>query len=392
MISILLILYNFSANLSNDIYLPSMPQLATFFKTDANTLQFTMTVWFLGVAMPQLFFGPLTDRFGRRPVLLGGGICFLIATFICLIANHIGMLIVGRFFQGVGVCSLNVTTFSILVDLFDYKKRNQVMNKISLFGTLAPLVGPVIGGYVSILFGWRFNFLIVLVLSMAGIIGLFFKLPESNLYLNPHALHVRNMVKNYYLLLKTPGFFPNLMTYCLLLGGLVAYLTAAPFIIITQLKIHTESFGFTQLPVFSAYVLGSIFLNRAKDEESIKKILNKGIYCSLLGSAFLLICSFLFGNHLFYFITAMTIYAFGLSLCSSPLVNEVMSSAIVSKGSAAAVLGCGMALSCAFSSMFLSLIYDGTVFSLATLLFMNAFLSMCCYVYKTLFKFALTNP
>ena len=180
MIAFLLVLYNFSANLSNDIYLPSMPKLVEFFHSDAATLQFTMTDIDFGVAVPQLFFGPLTDRLGRRPVLILGGLCFLFATLICMSATQIQVLIIGRLLQGIGVCSLNVTTFSILVDLFDYKKRTQIMNKISLFGTLAPLIGPVLGGYILIYLGWRFNFSVVFALAFIGIIGLYFKLPESN--------------------------------------------------------------------------------------------------------------------------------------------------------------------------------------------------------------------
>ena len=173
------------------------------------------------------------------------------------------------------------------------------------------------------------------------------------------------MAKSYYLLIKTPGFLRHLISYCLLLGGLVAYLTAAPFIIITQLKISPENFGYTQLPIFGAYILGAIFLDYAKDEASIKKVLHKGICCVLMGSFSLWVTSYLYGNNLIFFIFSMTLYALGLSLCSSPLVNEVMSSSQISKGSAAAFLGFGMAMSCAFSSMMVSLLYNGTVFSLS---------------------------
>lgn len=383
MIAILLILYNFCANLSNDIYLPSMPQLQQIFSVGPNTLQFTMTTWFLGVALPQLFFGPLTDRIGRRIVLLGGGICFLFATLLCAMASHISLLIIGRFFQGVGICSLNVTTFSILADLYDYQRRTRIMNNISLFGTLAPLVGPVLGGYILVYLGWRYNFLVVFLLASLGILGLYFKLPESNLCLNPQALAFQQIVKNYYRLFKTAGFLRHLIAYCLLLGGLVAYLTGAPFLIISQFKVSPEHFGFTQLPIFGAYVVGAILLGFAKDEEHIKKILKIGLYGTLAGSLGLWMCCLFFGNHLICFIVFITLYAFGLSLCSSPLINEVMSSAAFAKGSGAALLGCGMALSCAFLSMVLSMIYDGQVFSLASLLLINVLLAVTSYTFKT---------
>lgn len=368
MITILLILYNFTANLSNDIYLPSMPKLESVFGVDSNMLQLTMTVWFAGVALPQLLFGPLTDKYGRRPIIIYGGICFLIATLMCMAATNIYLLIFARFLQGVGVCSLNVATYTILVDLYDYKKRTLIMNKISAFCTLAPLIGPVIGGYILIYLGWRFNFTFVFVLGGLSIIGLYFKLPESNNYLNPNALNVRNMSKSYLLLIKTPGFLRYLMVYCLLLGGLIAYLTAAPFILITKLQLHPEHFGYTQIPVFGAYVLGSLCLSRAKDENKIKALLKLGIIIVFGGSVSLLSTSLIFGTELYFFIASITIYSFGLSLCSSPLINEIMSSAVIAKGSASAFLGFGMAVSCALSSMAVSLVYNGTSASLGILL------------------------
>lgn len=365
----LLIIYNFCANLANDIYLPSMPRLTHVFSTSSATLQLTMSAWFAGVALPQLIFGPLTDRVGRRPVLFGGGLCFLIATAICAAATNVWVLIVARFFQGIGVCSLNVTTFGILIDLYNYKNRTTIMNKINLFGTLAPLVGPIIGGYILTWCNWRVNFVVIFLMGLISLLGLWCKLPESNLYLNPHALHIKNIYKNYFLLIQNKAFIRHLLPYCLMLGGLIVYLTSAPFIIIEKLKVPPQYFGYTQLPVFSAYILGSIYLDTLKDDLMIKKVMIRGVVLVFLGGLLMIIPSYFIKNNLLFFIMPMVFYTLGFSFCSSPLVNEVMSATTSTKGSAAAFLGFGMAVSCMLSSLLLGLVYNGTIISIATLLF-----------------------
>lgn len=375
----LLILYNFCANLANDIYLPSLPKLEHLFQTSSSMLQLTMTSWFAGVAIPQLIFGPLSDRFGRRPVLFAGGVCFLISSAICALATNVSTLIIARFFQGVGVCSLNVATFAILIDLYNYQSRTKIMNKINMVGTMAPLIGPVLGGYVLAFFGWRINFVIIFVMGCISILGLWFKLPESNLYLNPQAVNMRNMVHNYLQLIISKGFLKHLLPYCLILGGLIVYLTAAPFIIIEKLKISTTNFGYTQLPIFTTYILGSIYLGRVKDDAAIKKMLVLGVILVFLAGVMLLASSYLFAPNLILFIVPMMVYSLGSSFCGSPLVNEVMSSATAAKGSAAAFLGFGMAMSCMLSSLCLGLVYNGTVLMIALLIFFIAFLAASIY-------------
>lgn len=378
-IPMFLILYNFGANLANDIYLPSMPELMRIFSASSNILQLTMTVWFAGVAIPQLIFGPLTDYYGRRPVLFAGGICFLISTIVCAAAMNVWVLVVARFFQGVGVCSLNVSTFSILSDLYNNQNRTQILNKISMCGTVAPLLGPIIGGYVLAYMGWRSNFIIIFVIGLISILGLWFKLPESNLNLDRNALNPKIIYRNYVQLLKNKNFMRHLIPYCLLLGGLVAYLIASPFIIIGNLKVPPQWFGYTQLPVFAVYILGSLYVNYSKDEKSIKKLLILGIKLVFIAGLIMLGTTYLFGDHLLFYILPMIFYSFGFSLCAGPLASEVMSGINFSKGSAAAFLGFGMATSCMLSSLLLEIIYNETTLSVAILLCLISTLAAGAY-------------
>lgn len=379
-IALLLIIYNFCTNLSNDIYLPSLPTLMDVFATYPNIIQLTMTAWYAGVAIPQLFFGPLTDRFGRRPILFGGGLCFLIASIGCAFAPNVSILLLSRFFQGVGVCSWNVASYAILADLYHSHLRTRIINKLGMVGTLAPLVGPLIGSYMLIYAGWRSNFIIIFLMALFCLIGLWKKLPESNPYFNTEALYIKNIYKNYFLLLKENGFLQHLIPYCLILSSIVAYLTAAPFIIIDELKINAQYFGYTQLSIFGAYIIGALILGKQKNSEKFAIYLKVGLIIIVVASFAMFLLSHLFQDHLLIFIIPMTIYTFGSSFCASPLISEVMSTQITSKGSAAAFLGFGMALSCVLSSSLLGFFYNGTISSIAGLLFLLTTLAASLFI------------
>lgn len=381
-VPLLLVLYNFCANLANDIYLPCMPLLEHQFETSSRTLQLTMTAWFAGIAFPQLFFGPLSDRYGRRCILLNGGVCFLIASIVCAFSNSIGVLILGRFFQGVGVCSLNVATFTILSDRYDFLSRTKIINKINRVGIIAPLLGPILGGYILMYCGWRINFILIFFMGLFSVTGLWLTLSESNHYLNLEATKVKRVFKNYGDLLKNKIFLKHLVPYSLLLGGLIVYLTAAPFVIIEKLNIPVNFFGVTQLPIFGAYILGSFYLSTIKSEAAIRQLLTKGMMLVLLAGIMMVGMSYLIGNHLLSFIAPMVLYAVGFSFCGSPLVNEVMSSATEAKGSAAAILGFGMALSCMLSSLLLGFIYNGTILVIGSLMGIIAMLAASLYFYR----------
>lgn len=154
-----IIIYNLTGNLSNDIYLPTLPALANQFHVSDFLVQFSMSIWFIGVALPQLFFGLIADKFGCRPLILWGGILFLIGTFFCMTAFNIYVLLLGRFLQGIGVSSLNIATFATIGSpIYNEKNRVKFMSCINITGSLAPLVGPVIGSGLYIIWGWRSNF------------------------------------------------------------------------------------------------------------------------------------------------------------------------------------------------------------------------------------------
>ena len=360
-----LIIYSFAGNVSNDIYMPSMPALVGIFHTSKSLIQLTLTLWFLGAAIPQLLFGPIADRYGRRVLLFIGGIIFLGATLACGLTTHITILAIGRFFQGVGVCSLTIISFAVIRELYHDHQCVHWLSMISMCNSSAPLIGPLIGGYIFILLNWQTNFHLVFFLALLGLSGLWFFMPESKTELNTDALNPSVLIKNYFDLMKNKHFMKDVLSFGILFGGMIAYLTGAPFILIGQLRLAPQNFGYTQLVVFSLFMLAASLVGIICRHYGSKKTIIIGMSLILFASTIMVISSLLLPSNLYTFVGSMAIYGFGFGLASSPLAKDALSATKQAGGFSAALLGFSMTGFSSLASFAVSLFYNGSIMSVA---------------------------
>jgi len=238
--------------MSIDLYLPSMPDLTRVFHSDISQVELTLSVFLVGFALAQLIYGPLSDRYGRRPVLLVGLVLYCLASLFCLTAHSIGMLIFGRFLQSLGACCGPVLSRAILRDSFPREQVARVMASLATVMALAPAVAPMIGGNLHALFGWQANF-VLLVLFGILVFGLTWgRLPETNRHLNLHALNPMALLENYLSLLRDRAFLGYTLTVSFYFGAMFGFISGSSFVLIEILKVRPEHFGFC----FAAAVLG----------------------------------------------------------------------------------------------------------------------------------------
>lgn len=378
-----LILYSFTGNVSNDIYMPSMPALAHFFGTTESKIQLTLTLWFLGTAIPQLLFGPVADRYGRRPLLFWGGMTFLVATLFCGFSKNLLVLMMARFFQGVGVCSLTIVSFAIIRELYHDNRCVRLLSLLNMCNAMAPLLGPLIGGYVFVWFGWRVNFYLVFVLALVGLIGLWYLMPESQLELNKLALKPRYLLKCYLGFIKNKFFLKHALVYGLLFGGMIAYLTGAPFILIDTLKIEPQHFGYIQLVIFGVFVLGASIVGRLVDRYGSKTLIGAGVSIILVSGIGMILSSLLFQIDLYTFVIGMMFYGLGFGLVSGPLAKETLSVGEAGGGISAALLGLSMTGFGSLGSFLVSLIYNGSLLSVVEVIGVMSLLAFLIYFHLT---------
>ena len=244
--------------LSTDLYLPALPTLARAFASDAAGVQLTLSVFLVGFAFGQLFYGPLSDRFGRRPLLLGGLAIYCLATIACILAQSIEMLIAARFMQALGACAGPVLGRAVVRDVWGATESARIIAYMGGAMAIAPLLGPTLGGFLTVLFGWQSNFVVLLLICIAQTIAVAGLLGESNVHRHPGATHPRQLLANFRLLLASRSYLGYVLTFSFSYSALFAFISASSFVLSERHGLTPEVFGMSFGLVVAGYVLGSL--------------------------------------------------------------------------------------------------------------------------------------
>ena len=269
--------------LSTDLYLPSLPTLVTVFGTDIATVQLTLSVFLVGFAVSQLVYGPVSDRFGRRPALLGGITIYLVASAACALTDDIGGLIVARFFQALGACCGPVVARAVVRDVFGRDRAATVLAYMAMAMTLAPAVGPVLGGVITELFGWRGNFLLLTGFAVMILAATWIMLGETNAHRDENALRPGRMAANYALLLRDRGFLGFMLTVAFTYSGIFSFISGSSFVLIGRLHLTPAQYGASFGVVVLGYALGSFLAGRMSHRKGGPWMIRTGTAVSLAG-------------------------------------------------------------------------------------------------------------
>ena len=248
--------------LSTDLYLASLPGLATVFGVPASTVQLTLSMFVIGFGGAQLVAGPLSDRFGRKPVLAWGVGLYVIASLLCAAAPDIDLLIAARFLQSLGCCAAIIVARAIVRDAWPAEAAPHVIAKASTFLSFAPLLGPIAGSYLQVAFGWRAAFVTLSVLSAVLLTFVLLRLPETNQHKNPHATDFKGLMASYRLVLGSREFWAHALPGALSYGSIFAFISGSSLVLIRVLDVPTSMFGYCFAFGVSGYLLGTIVCRR----------------------------------------------------------------------------------------------------------------------------------
>lgn len=242
--------------LSTNIYLPALPVIGAALNADADTVRLTLTVYLAVFAVCQLIAGPLSDRYGRRPVLGFGLTLFFAATLVCATAQSIEMLILGRALQAVGACAASVIGRAMARDLFDGPSLSKALGLIMTGVAVAPGFSPLLGGLLQEGFGWRAPFYAVAVVGIVILAIVLVRLGETRPQTSPRP-GIVGAFAAYGSLLSSPLFLlPALATTCAL-GALFAFFAGAPGLFIAAYGQSPTEFGLTSsFTVFAVFAGG----------------------------------------------------------------------------------------------------------------------------------------
>jgi len=242
--------------LAMNIYLPSLAGMVAAFGTTTSKVQMTMSLYLAAVAITQIFIGPLSDRYGRRPVIVWGMLIFVLGSIICIAAPTIEMMFFGRIIQAAGGCTGLILGRAIVRDLYDREQSASMIGYVTMGMTIGPMIGPALGGWLDQSYGWEGGFYLMLALGVVVFIGAWADLHETN-YNRQSTGGIKGLVKSYRALLGEPQFLAYACTAMFTSSVYFSYLGGAPFIAVDVLGMKPAEIGLYFMFVAAGYILGN---------------------------------------------------------------------------------------------------------------------------------------
>ncbi len=379
----LLLLASIAAGtMASDMYVPSLPAIAEKLHVSSLAVKWTLSIYLLGYASLQLVYGPLSDRFGRKPILLLSFVIGIVGSLLCAMATNITLLLVGRFIQGMGVGATATLGRTIVQDMYqgDPEKLSKAISTLMMVFSIAPIIAPVFGGYLQHYWGWHSIFILFCIyLSTLGVL-IFFHFPETHLQLNPHALHLRKLGTLYKKMLCTPSFLVFTFLSGVSFGGILAYYAISPFLYQTKLGLSAVQYGWLALATAVMLVISRALNIILAKRWPLSARLTIGLVCLWLGPCIMTVLSV---SHQFNI--AVILFPYLLFLLGSGLVMPNAMILAISdfnhaKGSAAGLYTLGQLIVVFIISIIATHLGEQTQMGLALLLLGSTVLAQGLYV------------
>ncbi|MBN8936661.1 MAG: multidrug effflux MFS transporter [Rhizobiales bacterium] len=300
--------------LSVDMYLASLPAIGRLLGASTAQVQLTISVYLAGFAFSQVLYGPLSDRHGRRPVLLAALGIYLIATLACALSFSIETLIAARFVQAVGGSGAIVLARAVVRDMFDGSQVGRELSRMAAIMALAPLAAPLIGGVLQTTLGWRSNFVVLFAFGAAAWVMVWLLLPETLRLRSPEPVSLSSTLRSYRRFLADRVFVVHLGIATACLCGLFAWISSAAFVLQDIYGVSALAFGLSFAVASSGYLVGTTLAARFVSRWGGWRIMGLGAVGMAIGGLVVILLS-AFGVHSSVaLVAAMALYLAGMGM------------------------------------------------------------------------------
>jgi MFS transporter, DHA1 family, multidrug resistance protein len=339
-LTLLLSLLTALGPLSMDMYLPSLPDIGRTLSASVLQVQLTISSYLFGFAVGQIFYGPVSDRIGRRPVLLTALVVYALTTVGCAVAQSIGALIALRFLQALGGAGAIVLARAVVRDLYSGVRAGRELSLMGAITGVAPIVAPVIGGGLQTFFGWRATF--VLLLGFGTVVGLITVrlLPETLRQPAKAPFSLRAMGAMYRSVVVHRGFLAYLAILTAAFVGLFAWISGAPVVMQTATYGLTPFiFGVSFALGSAGYVLGTFIAARIVMRLGLDRLIGIGTAAMACGGLLMALVVALALPHVLWFVSTMTLYLAGLGFALPSTMAGALTPFHDRAGTASSVMG-----------------------------------------------------
>ncbi|WP_213989729.1 Bcr/CflA family multidrug efflux MFS transporter [Sodalis sp. dw_96] len=282
--------------LAIDMYLPAMPTIASEFGVSAGSVQMTLSAYVLGFAVGQLFYGPLADSLGRKPVILFGTFCFALTAAACALSHSVDQLIYMRLLHGLSAAAASVVINALMRDMFTKDDFSRMMSFVVLVMTVAPLLAPLIGGALLLLFNWHAIFWIMSLAALVATVLVLLYIRETLPRERRQKFHLRTTIGNFGALFRHKRVFCYMLASGFSFAGLFSFLSAGPFVYININGVSPQHFGYYfALNVVFLFIM-TLINSRSVGRFGAQRMFRLGLIIQLLmGIWLVIVCAFNLG-------------------------------------------------------------------------------------------------
>jgi MFS transporter, DHA1 family, multidrug/chloramphenicol efflux transport protein len=332
-----LVLFEFATYISNDMILPAMPTIVHLFQIDPSHIPSAMSLCLLGGASLQWLLGPLSDRIGRKPVMLFGVGLFIAACISIVFATSYSWFLFCRFLQGTGMCFIGAVGYAAIQESFAEATAIRVTALMANVALIAPLIGPLAGAMILQVTHWEWIFIVVAAIAAVSAIGLWRFMPETSPKISS-PLRFSSLRSDYMAVLRNRRFIAGATSIGFTSMPLLAWIALAPVILMQDAGLSTIHYGYWQIPVFAGLILGNIILAKVVGSAPIYRIIQLGSIPFMLGFA-LSLKLFHTPDAWQWLIMSLSISAIGIGIINAAQFRLALFASEQSKGTVSAALG-----------------------------------------------------
>ena len=365
--------------MATDMFLPALPKLTTEFSVSLTTTQLTLATYIFGFALMQLFYGPISDRFGRKIPLLVGSFIFLISSLLASNVSTMESLIVLRFVQSLGGAAGITICLAIVRDISDARTSTIMLAKIGTIIAIAPAIAPILGGFLVEWFSWRWTFYALSIWATITLFLIYFLIPETLKSSEKSDFKITVIFTNFLTLLSNRSYVGYMLTLMFVFSTFFSFIFGAPFVFINVFGLTESVFPLLISIQVVGFIIGTSSVNYLCKKFGKKRVFLSGVYIALISSIF--VAGFpIFGiETILTIIAPMTFYAFSIGFLFPLGVSGALAPFPEIAGTASALLGFSQSMCGVCFGILVGVFFNESVLSMTTLMGIATILGSISY-------------